>query len=64
MSVIRDTAFAKSLLGTPLSNNIFSAESSSKFTFVFNSLGAMTSVISPLRLSELSFSFTSAISPR
>ena len=45
MSVIRDTAFAKSLLGTPLSNNIFSAESSSKFTFVFNSLGAMTSVI-------------------
>ena len=38
MSVIRDTAFAKSLLGTPLSNNIFNAESSSKFTFVFNSL--------------------------
>ena len=36
MSVIRDTAFAKSILGTPLFNNIFSAESSLKITFVFN----------------------------
>ena len=64
MSVIRDTAFAKSLLGTPLSNNIFNAESSSKFTFLLNSLGLMTSVISPFRLSALSFSFTSAILPQ
>ena len=39
MSVIRDTAFAKSLLGTPLSNNIFSAESKIKINDTQKKMG-------------------------